>query len=45
MKRLVGILLGPEDFPELKLFITFAISESLQGSNVRVFVMGVLENP
>ena len=42
LRRLVGILLGPEDFPEPKLFIIFDISVSLQGSNVRVFVMGFL---
>ena len=42
LRRLVGILLGPEDFPEPKSFMILAISVSLQGSKVRVFVMGFL---
>ena len=41
LRRLVGILLGP-DFPGPKLFMILAISVSLQGSKVRVFVMGFL---
>ena len=43
LRRLVGILLGPEDFPEPKFFVILAISVSLQGSKVRAFVMGFFE--
>ena len=42
LRRFVGILLGPEDFPEPRFLMILAISVSLQGSNVRVFVMGFL---
>ena len=42
LRGLVRILLGPEDFTETKNFMILAISVPLQGSKVRVFVMGFL---
>ena len=41
LRRLVGILLGPEDLLGLKFFIILAISVSLQGSKVIVLLIGL----
>ena len=42
LRRLVGILFGPEDFPDPKFLMMSLTSDSRQGLNARAVVTGLV---